>query len=84
MNRIVRERYPVSKLPEDLRKEFPGQEMVTLVVEGDRGDHLPDDEPSLRPDRLKTLDELFALAKPTFKSLDEVAAHVRSTRDEWT
>ncbi len=33
MNRIVREHYPVSNLPEDLQKEFPGQDEVTLVLE---------------------------------------------------
>lgn len=33
MNKITREHFPVSKLPEELRKEFEGIETVRLVVE---------------------------------------------------
>jgi hypothetical protein len=33
VNKIVREHYPVSKLPKELRKEFEGIETVRLVVE---------------------------------------------------
>lgn len=33
MNKIVREHYPVSKLPEELRQAFTGVETVRLVVE---------------------------------------------------
>ena len=36
MNKIVREHYPVSELPEELRKEFEGVETVRLVVEEER------------------------------------------------
>lgn len=31
MNKITREHYPVSKLPEELRKEFAEYETVTVV-----------------------------------------------------
>jgi hypothetical protein len=34
MNRIVRENYPVAKLPEELQKEFPEQSEVTLIIDG--------------------------------------------------
>ncbi|UVC09334.1 hypothetical protein IHQ71_01505 [Rhizobium sp. TH2] len=33
MNKIVREHYPVSKLPEELKKEFEGVATVRLVLE---------------------------------------------------
>lgn len=33
MNKIVRERYPVSQLPEDIRKEFEGTATVRLIIE---------------------------------------------------
>ena len=83
MNRIVRKDYPVSQLPEDLRDELSGQQRVTLTI------YWSADQPSMemarmRPERVKSLEELFAMAEPTFKSLDEVTAHVRSFRDDWT
>jgi len=37
MNKIVREHYPVSKLPEDLREELVGRETVRIVIEDDDG-----------------------------------------------
>lgn len=33
MNRIVREHYPVSKLPEDLRDGFEDQDFVNIIVD---------------------------------------------------
>lgn len=83
MNRIVRENYPVSKLPEDLRKEFPGHNEVTLTISSDADQ--PRQEPAgEHPERVKSLEELFAMAKPTYRSVDEVTAHIRSLRDEWS
>jgi hypothetical protein len=82
MNRIVRENYPVDRLPEDLRDQLPGRQRVTLTI-----DWSPESfgtEACEQPDRVKSLDELFAMAEPTFKSLDEVTAHIRSLRDEWS
>lgn len=78
MNRIVRQSYPVSQLPDDLRPAISEQQSVTVTVAWG-------EEPSMatRPDQPKTIEELYAMAKPTFASLDEVAAHVRTLRDEW-
>jgi hypothetical protein len=81
MNRIVREHYPVSKLPEDLREAFAGQDEVTVTIEEVVG--RPLDSGKARPEHIKSLDELFAMAQPIFSSLEEVTAHVRSLRDEW-
>ena len=35
MNKIVLEHYPVSNLPEDIRREFEGATTVRLIVEED-------------------------------------------------
>ena len=83
MNRIVREHYPVSKLPEELRDELSGQQRVTLTIQWG-ADESGTELATKRPDTVKSLEELFAMAEPTFKSLDEVTAHVRSLRDEWS
>jgi hypothetical protein len=73
MNRIIKERYPVEKLPEDLREglELGAQVTVTIVEE------------ELPPEKVPTLDELFALRQPPFRSGDEIDAAVRRSRDEW-
>ena len=85
MNRIVREHYPVSKLPEDLRQEFAGQDEVTLTISSiDADTSQKHAAPETERARFNSLEELFAMAKPTYRSLDDVAAHVRSLRDEWS
>ena len=83
MNRLVREHYPVSKLPEDLREGLEGCEDVTVTVEvkvtapapgeGDRG-FVSEPGPFSR---------YRYLAKPRFTSIEEVDAHVRALRDDW-
>ena len=83
MNKIVREEYPVSKLPADLRDELSGQQRVTLTISWD-ADQPRKEVADERPERVKSLEELLAMAKPTYKSLDEVTAHIRSLRDEWS
>lgn len=82
MSRIVREHYPVSNLPEDLRDELSGQQRVTLTIDWNADDPAAEPAPE-RPAYVKSLEELFAMAEPTFTSLDEVTAHVRSLRDDW-
>jgi hypothetical protein len=42
MNRIVREHYPVEKLPEDLREGIPAGEQVTVTVEAETDHHVLD------------------------------------------
>ena len=73
MNRIVRRHYPASKLPEELREGLPADARVTVEVE----------QEERRPERVMTLEELFAMRLPTFKSGEEVDDYVRSMRDEW-
>ncbi len=74
MNRIVREHYPASRLPDDLREGIdPSQDVtVTVVVEPVRsaGDAV-------------TLDEVRALRRPSFLTKEEIDSHIRRLRDEW-
>lgn len=98
MNKITREHYPVSKLPEELQKEFAGFETVTLVGDGETADP---DQKSGGNSMQDHYDEMMAAIKPmTWKELwedrlanpanydrgvtiEEAVARVRELRDEW-
>ena len=73
MNRIVKANYPASKLPEDLRVGLEPSSIVTVIVE----------EEEKRPVKVMTLDEIFALRRPPFRSKAEIDADLRRQRDEW-
>jgi hypothetical protein len=73
MNRIVRQHYPASRLPEDLREGIDPAREVTVTVS-------VDDAP---PERVMSLDEIFASGRPRYESLAEINKHVRSMREEW-
>lgn len=97
MNKITREHYPVSKLPEELQKEFAGFETVTLVSD------VEDAEVERKPaeTRYHDYDEMMAGIEPmTLAELvadrsahpekyrgnvtpEEAVARVRAIRDEW-
>ncbi|MEO6783615.1 MAG: hypothetical protein ABI407_19120 [Bradyrhizobium sp.] len=73
MNRIVRENYPASKLPDDLRAGVDPSSTVTVtIVEEER-----------RPEKVMTLDEIFAMRRPPFRSAEEIDEDLRRQRDEW-
>jgi hypothetical protein len=72
MNRIVKENYPVSKLPEDLREGLEGT-VVTVTI----------DEVEGAPRKRPTLEEIFARRRPPFRSKEEIDAEWRRQRDEW-
>ena len=77
MNKIVRENYPASKLPEDLRPTDDPDARVTVTIE---------EEPSgdeQRPERVMTLEEIFALRRPPYRTKEEIDADIRRDRDEW-
>lgn len=82
MNRIVREHYPVSKLPEELQKEFPGHDEVTLTIEA-RTPSQDDRTGPEPPYGWGGFSRYRHLAKPRYNSTEEVVAHVRALRDEW-
>jgi hypothetical protein len=97
MNKITREHYPVSKLPEELRKEFAGVETVTVTSDGETDEvaqktgenHYHDYDEMMASIKPMTWAELYAdrLANPGKYSrgvtIEEAVARVRELRDEW-
>jgi hypothetical protein len=73
MNKIVRENYPVSKLPEDLRFGIDPEGTVTVTI-------VQEEE---RPEKVMSLEEIFALRQPPFRTAEEIDADIRQQRDEW-
>ena len=73
MNKIVREHYPAAQLPEDLRpNDDPNvQVTVTIEVEEQRSEHV------------LSLDEIWALRRPPFRTKEEIDVDIRRQRDEW-
>ena len=74
MNKIIREHYPASKLPEDLREGVDPKSVVTVTVTV---------ETLQRPEHVMSLDEIFAARRPPFRSAEEIDADIRRQRDEW-
>ena len=72
MNRIVKQHYPVSKLPEDLREGLDLSADVVVTVEEIE-----------RPDRVLTIEEIFAARRPPFLSAEEIDRRIRDERDRW-
>jgi hypothetical protein len=73
MNRIIRENYPVSKLPEDLRVGVDPSSTVTVTIV----------EEEKRPDKVMSLEEIWALRTPPFRTAHEIDDDLRRQRDEW-
>jgi len=71
MNKIVRN-YPASKLPADLRPSENLNARVTVTVEEEA-----------RPEKVMSLEEIFAARRPPFRSKEEIDAEIRKQRDEW-
>lgn len=74
MNRIIREHYPASKLPDDLREGVDPEANVTVTIT------VEDLKP---PERVMTLEEIFAARRPPFRTAEEIVADIRRQRDEW-
>jgi hypothetical protein len=72
MNRIIREHYPASKLPEDLRAGVDPSSTVTVTIV----------EEEKRPEKVMTLEEIFALRRPPFRTAEEIDEDLRRQRDE--
>ena len=73
MNRIVREHYPASRLPEDLRAGVDPSSTVTVTIV----------EEEKRPEKVMSLEEIFALRRPPFRTAEEIDEDLRRQRDEW-
>jgi hypothetical protein len=91
MNKIVREHYPVSKLPEDLREQFEGAETVRIISEEAESVEAERDFWSIPIDELKprTPEQVMAdfnhirsLGLPSVTP-EEAVARIRELRDEW-
>jgi hypothetical protein len=72
MNRIIREHYPASKLPEDLRSGVDPSSTVTVTIV----------EEQKRPEKVMTIEEIFALRRPPFRTAEEIDEDLRRQRDE--
>ena len=73
MNSIVRSNYPVSKLPEDLRAGVDPAATATVTVTVEEQ----------RPEKVLSLEEIFALRQPPYRSKEEIDSEIRRQRDEW-
>jgi hypothetical protein len=73
MNRIIRENYPASKLPEDLRAGVDPTSTVTVTIV----------EEEKRPEKVMSLEEIWAPRAPPFRTAQEIDDDLRRQRDEW-
>jgi len=76
MNRIVREHYPVERLPEDLRAELGLAQTARVVIE-------TEDAPSRRTARAAAIAELLEHRRKLAPSASDSVEQVRKLRDEW-
>ena len=76
MNRIVREHFPVSRLPEELREGLEPGASVTVTVE----EEAPK-APSAEEMRRQFLDVRKSLKRKV--TVEEAVARIRELRDEW-
>jgi hypothetical protein len=72
MNRIVKEHYPASRLPEDLRAGVDPAATVTVTIVEEQ-----------MPATAMSLDEIWALRAPPFRTAEEIDNELRRQRDEW-
>ena len=74
MNRIVRENYPASKLPEDLRAGVDPTATVTVTIV---------EEEAKQPRKVMSIEEIWALRAPPFRTTQEIDDDLRRDREEW-
>jgi len=72
MYSIVKSNYPAAQLPDDLRDGVDPSAMVTVTVTVEE-----------RPDKVMSLDEIWALRRPPYRTKAEIDAEIRRQRDEW-
>ncbi len=94
MNKIVREHYPASKLPEELRQGLSPDATVKIVIEEEgeaeeRHVLLLADGDRIWSDRSETVEELLEKIRAhkekygSTTSGDEAVQRIRALRDEW-
>jgi hypothetical protein len=74
MNRIIKEHYPASRLPEDLRQGVDPTATVTVTIV---------EEETKPPEKIMSLEEIWALRAPPFRTAQEIDDDLRRDRDEW-
>jgi len=73
MHTFVHENYPASKLPDELRGNIdPSSTVRIMIVEEEK-----------RPEKVMTLEEIFALRAPPFRTVEEIDEDLRRERDGW-
>lgn len=82
MNKIVREHYPVEKLPEDLRAELGLARMVTVTIEAEQPARDVEFERQ-RSEVISALRQARASIKEGSNAVSDSVARVRALRDEW-
>lgn len=86
MNRIVREHYPVEKLPEDLRDGRRPGARVTVIVQDEAASDEADSQriqQLLQNPRPMSLAEARALVGTRTTTPEEAVLRIRALRDEW-
>jgi hypothetical protein len=87
MNKIVREHYPVDKLPEDLRPLVEGASEVTIVltVEDDGDDEKVAPAPLSTEDAVALMRQMQREASAAGRTVtgEEAVRRIRELRDEW-
>jgi hypothetical protein len=73
MNRIIREHYPASRLPEDLRAGVDPAATVTVTIE----------QEAVSSGGVVSLEDIWASRSPPFKTVEEIDSELRRQRDEW-
>jgi hypothetical protein len=77
MNKIVKEHYPASKLPVELRQGIDNSALVTVTIQEEAGRREP-----------LSLEQLRALIEEAQKeskggTIEDAVERVRALRDEW-
>ncbi|MFZ2064481.1 MAG: hypothetical protein WAV27_00720 [Xanthobacteraceae bacterium] len=73
MNKITRENYPANQLPEDLRPSEDPNARVTVTIE----------EEEQQSGHVLSLEEIWAMRAPPFRTKEDIDAEIRRQRDEW-
>jgi hypothetical protein len=73
MNKITKENYPASRLPDDLRIGVDPEARVTVTITLEEQ----------RRKRFPTLEEVWGMRRPPYRTKEEIDAYLSRLRDEW-
>lgn len=86
MNKIVREHYPASRLPKELREGLDDHVRVTVIVEeqakADTQFEMKDRKPLTALEAVEAIKRFKEQGRPSIDP-DEAVARIRALRDEW-